>query len=78
MDIGFSREEMFEVLNVRLMIGGSIGILCLRRAVAIFEELAENEDQTNEQWRIDKQVPAILRRPITHDARRVRERAAAE
>ena len=40
-EAGLKREEMLEVLNVGLIVGGSIVIPHLRRAVAVLDELDE-------------------------------------
>ncbi|MGD8451226.1 MAG: carboxymuconolactone decarboxylase family protein [Phycisphaerae bacterium] len=40
-ELGVSREELFELLNVGLIVGGSIVIPHLRRAVALLDELDE-------------------------------------
>lgn len=47
-ELGMSREELLEALNVGLIVGGSIVIPHMRRAVAVIEELdakAEAEAQ---------------------------------
>ncbi|MFQ5738263.1 MAG: carboxymuconolactone decarboxylase family protein [Acidobacteriota bacterium] len=41
---GLGREEFFEVFSVALVVGGSIVIPHLRRAVALLEELEEQEE----------------------------------
>ena len=38
-EIGVSREELLEVFNVSLLVGGSIVIPHLRRAMELLEEL---------------------------------------
>lgn len=38
---GWSEEELFEALSVGLVVGGSIAIPHLRRAVALLDELSE-------------------------------------
>jgi AhpD family alkylhydroperoxidase len=38
-DLGMNREELLEALNVGLIVGGSIVIPHMRRAVAVIEEL---------------------------------------
>jgi AhpD family alkylhydroperoxidase len=40
-ELGVTRAQIFEVLNVGLIIGGSIVIPHLRRAVELLDELAE-------------------------------------
>ncbi|HEY8425772.1 MAG TPA: carboxymuconolactone decarboxylase family protein [Limnochordales bacterium] len=42
---GVTREELFEVLSVGLVVGGSIVIPHLRRAVATWEELEAEQGQ---------------------------------
>jgi len=42
-EIGLSNEELFEVFNVGLIVGGSIVIPHLRRAVALLDELDGQE-----------------------------------
>ena len=39
MELGVKRDELFEVLNVGLIVGGSIVIPHLRRAVELMDEL---------------------------------------
>ena len=44
-ELGFSKEEMFEAFSVATLVGGTIVIPHLRRAVAYWEALeAENDD----------------------------------
>lgn len=43
-ELGLTREQIFEVFNVGLIVGGSIVIPHLRRAVALLDELEANED----------------------------------
>lgn len=40
-ELGVSDEELMEVLNIGLVVGGSIVIPHLRRAVAVLDELAQ-------------------------------------
>ena len=40
---GLTREEFFEVFNIALIVGGSIVIPHMRRAVDLLDELSENE-----------------------------------
>lgn len=42
---GCSREELFECFNVALVVGGSIVIPHLRRAVALLDEMEEQKDR---------------------------------
>lgn len=42
---GCSRAELFEAFNVALVVGGSIVIPHLRRAVALLDEMEEQESQ---------------------------------
>ena len=42
-ELGLKREESFEVFNIGLVVGGSIVIPHLRRAVALLDELESNE-----------------------------------
>jgi AhpD family alkylhydroperoxidase len=42
-ELGVSDEELFEVFNVSLIVGGSIVIPHLRRAVDLLDEMAESE-----------------------------------
>jgi AhpD family alkylhydroperoxidase len=42
---GVTRDELLEALNVGLVVGGSITIPHLRRAIATLDELAEIEQQ---------------------------------
>lgn len=42
-DLGATDEEFFEVFNVALVVGGSIVIPHLRRAVEMLEEVRENQ-----------------------------------
>lgn len=41
---GCSRAELFEAFNVALVVGGSIVIPHLRRAVALLDEMEENQE----------------------------------
>jgi len=41
LDAGASRDEIFETFSISLLVGGSIVIPHLRRAVALMEEMAE-------------------------------------
>ncbi len=43
-ELGLTRGQMFEVFNVGLIVGGSIVIPHLRRAVELMDELEENEE----------------------------------
>jgi AhpD family alkylhydroperoxidase len=43
MEEGVTREEMFDVFNVSLIVGGSIVIPHLRRAVELLDELEEDQ-----------------------------------
>ena len=45
---GVSRDELFEVFGVGLVVGGSIVIPHLRRAVAFFEELEQSQAKSKE------------------------------
>lgn len=40
---GVTRDELFEVFNIALVVGGSIVIPHLRRAVALLDELEDKE-----------------------------------
>ena len=42
-ELGLSREQLMEVFNVGLVVGGSIVIPHLRRAVALLDEIEESE-----------------------------------
>lgn len=42
-EVGASNEEMFEVFNVGLIVGGSIVIPHLRRAVDLLDELGDGD-----------------------------------
>lgn len=44
---GVTRDELFEVLSVGLVVGGSIVIPHLRRAVATWEELEREQEQSH-------------------------------
>ena len=44
-DAGVSREEMFETFSVALVVGGSIVIPHLRRAVALLDELGMDQPE---------------------------------
>ncbi len=44
-ELGVTDEQLFEVLNVGLIVGGSIVIPHLRRAVALLDELNEAEPE---------------------------------
>ncbi len=48
---GVSKEELYEAFNVALIVGGSIVIPHLRRAVALLDELEEDKG-TDEIWEI--------------------------
>jgi AhpD family alkylhydroperoxidase len=43
LDAGASRDEIFETFSISLLVGGSIVIPHLRRAVALMEEMAHRE-----------------------------------
>ena len=43
-ELGVTDEEMFEIFNVGLIVGGSIVIPHLRRAVDLLDELARDTD----------------------------------
>ena len=43
-ELGASDEQLFEIFNVGLIVGGSIVIPHLRRAVALLDELNEQTD----------------------------------
>lgn len=45
---GFSEDELFEAFSVGLVVGGSIVIPHLRRAVALLEELDDGEADSGE------------------------------
>jgi len=42
---GVSREEFFEIFNIALVVGGSIVIPHLRRAVELLDELEEKDKE---------------------------------
>jgi AhpD family alkylhydroperoxidase len=46
-ELGVTDEEMFEIFNVGLIVGGSIVIPHLRRAVDLLDELAHEEEAPN-------------------------------
>jgi AhpD family alkylhydroperoxidase len=45
LDAGASRDEIFETFSISLLVGGSIVIPHLRRAVALMEEIEERKQK---------------------------------
>lgn len=45
LDAGASRDELFETFSISLLVGGSIVIPHLRRAVALLEEMEEKKNK---------------------------------
>ncbi len=53
-ELGLSREEMFEVFTVGLVVGGSIVIPYSGRAGVPLDEIEETEEKTNAKWKSEK------------------------
>jgi AhpD family alkylhydroperoxidase len=50
-DLGHTREQVSEALGVAMVVGGSITIPHVRRAVALWGELAEKESESDREER---------------------------
>lgn len=55
-EMGLTNEQLFEVLNVGLIVGGSIVIPHLRRAVALVDEI-DGRSTSNGHWSGGEQTP---------------------